>query len=105
MLTTFHLQLDSQTEIVNKELERYLRHYTNYLQDDWDEWLFLAEAAQNSAQSATTKISPFYISNKYKPRMPFDITKKQEALVVENPSQEAERQRIVKFAARVQKIY
>ncbi len=33
--TTFHLEIDDQSEIVNQEMKRYLRNYCNYQQDDW----------------------------------------------------------------------
>ena len=104
MSTAFHPQTDGQTEVMNRELERYLRHYTNYLQDDWDEWLFLAESAQNSAPSATTKISPFLATNGYEPRMPFASTRR--AIPnPSNPSQAAERQRAEDFASKLHKLH
>ena len=105
MSTAFHPQSDGQTEVVNKELERYLRHYTNYLQDDWDDWLFLAEATQNLAQSTTTKISPFYATNGYEPRMPFDVTMPEESTQLKNPSQEVEREKANKFATKIRKLH
>jgi hypothetical protein len=72
MSTAFHPQTDGQSEIINQELERYLRQYCSWQQDDWDEWLFLAEAAQNAAPSESTKVSPFMATNGYEPRMVFD---------------------------------
>jgi hypothetical protein len=54
MSTAFHPETDGQTEIVNQETERFIRAFTNYQQDDWDEWLPEAEAAMNSNPSATT---------------------------------------------------
>ena len=33
--TAHHPETDSQTESQNQELERYLRSYVNYFQDDW----------------------------------------------------------------------
>jgi hypothetical protein len=104
MSTAFHPQTDGQTEIMNRELERYLRHYTNYLQDNWDEWLFLAESAQNSAPSATTKISPFLATNGYEPRMPF-ASARQAIPNPSNPSQAAERQRAEDFASKLHKLH
>ena len=81
MSTAFHPQTDGQTEIVNQELERYLRQYCSWQQDDWDEWLFLAEAAQNGAPSESTKISPFMAINGYEPRMVFDYKPQQDVQV------------------------
>ena len=35
-------------------MEKYLRHYVNYHQDDWVAWLPLCEFAANNATSETT---------------------------------------------------
>ena len=43
--TAFHPETDGQSEISNQEMERYLRTYVNYQQDDWTEWLSLTEFA------------------------------------------------------------
>lgn len=58
--TAFHPQTDGQTERTNRTLEEVLRHYTSPYQDDWDEHLYLAEFAINSAHNFTTGQSPFY---------------------------------------------
>ena len=49
MSTAFHPQTDGQTERTNRILEDYLRHYISPQQDDWDEWLYLAEFSVNNA--------------------------------------------------------
>jgi len=33
--TAYHLQIDRQTERINKELEQYLRVFINYRQEQW----------------------------------------------------------------------
>jgi hypothetical protein len=48
MSTTFHLQMDRQTEHQNQELEAYLRMFVKYEQDNWVELLPTAEFAYNS---------------------------------------------------------
>jgi hypothetical protein len=58
--TAYHPQGDGQTERVNAPLEAYLRHYINYTQDDWAEWLDMAEFAYNNSEHAATKMTPFY---------------------------------------------
>ena len=57
--TAFHPQSDGQTEILNQILEQYLRSYVNYQQDDWVEWLPLAQWAYNSSEIDNMKMSPF----------------------------------------------
>lgn len=70
--TAYHPETDGQTEISNKEMERFLRAYTNFQQDDWEAWLPIAEFAANNHPSATTNISPFEVVYGYKPRLSFD---------------------------------
>ena len=41
MSSAFHPQTDGQTEIVNKSIENYLRHFVAENQDDWDKLLLL----------------------------------------------------------------
>ncbi|KAG8424880.1 hypothetical protein J3458_022432 [Metarhizium acridum] len=57
--TAFHPQSDGQTEILNQILEQYLRSYVNYQQNDWVEWLPLAQWAYNSSEIDNMKMSPF----------------------------------------------
>ena len=72
--TAFHPQTDGQTERMNAVMEQYLRSYVNYLQDDWSEWLPLAEFASNNHTSETTAVSPFFANLGYDPRWQFDLS-------------------------------
>jgi hypothetical protein len=45
---------------MNQELEQYLKIYVNYQQDDWSEWLSLAEFTYNNQEHSATKCSPFF---------------------------------------------
>ena len=65
--TTYHPQTDGQTEIVNQQLEQYLRHYVNYSQDNWIDYLPLAEFAHNSRRNASTRLSPFEANYGFQP--------------------------------------
>ena len=53
LLTAYHPQTDRQTERFNVLVEQYLRLYTNHPQNDWVEWLALAEFAHNQKTSVT----------------------------------------------------
>jgi transposase InsO family protein len=57
---TFHRQTDGQTERMNASMEQFLRIFTSYQQDDWVQWLPLAECAANNGTSETTKCSAFF---------------------------------------------
>jgi transposase InsO family protein len=54
----YHPETDGQTERLNAILEQYLRAYMNFAQDDWVDWLPLAEFAANNATSETTGYTP-----------------------------------------------
>jgi hypothetical protein len=60
--TAYHPETDGQTERVNREVEQYLRRYTNYEQDDWVTWLPLAEFTYNDQVHSATGHSPFYLN-------------------------------------------
>jgi hypothetical protein len=52
-------------------MEQYLRAYTNYMQNDWVNWLPMAEFAANNHVSETTKMTPFFANYGHHPRMNF----------------------------------
>jgi transposase InsO family protein len=70
--TAFHPETDGQTERVNAIMEQYLRAYVNYQQDDWVQFLPMAEFAANNHISETTGISPFFANYGLNPRMDFE---------------------------------
>ncbi len=61
MSTAFHPQTNGQTERVNQEIEKYLQIFVNYRQDDWTDWLPLAEFAHNNRIHSATGKSPFMV--------------------------------------------
>ena len=58
----YYPQTDGQTERVNQEMEQYLRLYISYRQDDWAEWLSMAEFAHNNRQHSSTGKSTFFVN-------------------------------------------
>ena len=70
--TAWHPETDGQTERINSVMEQYLRAHVNYLQDDWLEWLPLAEFVGNNTESETTKVTPFFANKGFHPRMGFE---------------------------------
>ena len=70
--TAWHLETDGQTERINGVMEQYLRAFVNYLQDDWLEWLLLAEFVSNNTESETTKVTLFFANKGFHPRMGFE---------------------------------
>jgi len=67
--SAFHPQTNGQTERINAELEQYLRLFVDWAQDDWADWLPLAEFAGNNTVSETTSVSPFFANYGFHPRI------------------------------------
>jgi hypothetical protein len=80
MLTAFHPQTDGQTERMNASMEQYLWVFVNHQQDNWVQWLPLAEFTANNGVSETTKCTPFFGVQGTIPRMSFagEPTKEQD---------------------------
>ena len=72
----YHPQTDGQTERTNQKLEQYLRMYVNHRQNNWLEWLAIAEFAFNNKVHTVTKMSSFQANYGREPKMGFDIRKK-----------------------------
>ena len=60
--TAYHPQTDGQMEWINQEIKQYLRLFVNYRQDDWTEWLALAEFNYNDKVQSSTGYSPFFLN-------------------------------------------
>jgi len=58
----YYSQTDGQTERINQEIEVFLRHYMNYQQDDWTNWLAAAEFQYNDKKHAATGRTPFELN-------------------------------------------
>ena len=74
--TAFHPQTDEQTERVNQELEQYLRMFIDHGQEQWLDWLEIAEFAYNNKAHSSTKTSSFKENYKQDPRMGFKTRRK-----------------------------
>ena len=65
-------------ERINQELEQYLRLYCNYRQNNWAEWLSIAEFSYNNQIYSSTGRSPFLINLGCHPNTGQDIGKTME---------------------------
>jgi len=74
--TAYHPQTDGQTERINQELEQYLRVFIDHRQEQWPDWLGMAEFAYNNKIHAATKILPFKANYGQDPRMGFERRRK-----------------------------
>ncbi len=71
--TAYHPQTDGQTERVNQEVEQYLRIFVNYRQDNWADWLSLAEFSYNDKINKSTGHSPFMLNWGRDPRKGVEV--------------------------------
>jgi len=91
--TTFHPQMDGQTERMNQKLEQYLRFFVEHRQKGWPEWLASAEFAVNNKAHTTTKVLPFMANYGRELRMEEDIRKKEKI------------ESVTEFVERMKKVY
>jgi len=73
--TAYHPQTDGQTERVNQEIEQFLRIFINHRQDDWAEWLPIAEFAYNNRIHSATRETPFRLDSGQDPRLGTEPTR------------------------------
>src|SRR5258708_11030367 len=61
-------------EQVNQEIEAYLRVFVSHHQDDWADWLPLAEFAYNNCVHSATHCTPFELGSGQHPQMGLEPT-------------------------------
>ena len=67
--TSFHSQTDGQTEIINKEVQKFLQIYCFEKQDQWVNWLAITQFSIHSKKHTSTKVAPFKVTQSYVPCM------------------------------------
>lgn len=60
--TAYHPQTDGQTERVNQDIEQYICIFVNERQDDWAEWIPMAQFSYNDKIHTSTGYSPFFLN-------------------------------------------
>lgn len=100
--SAFNPQTDGQTEIVNAAINKFLRAYVSFTQDDWVDWLPLAEFAMNNQVNETTGISPFFANYGFNPRLGIEPPKPRPPNMTEQAKEEFARADAV--AERFQRI-
>jgi len=68
--TAYHPEMNAQVERMNHEVAQYLRMYVIYHQDDWTNWLSLAQFTLNNRVSTSTGESAFYLNHGRHPHIP-----------------------------------
>ena len=59
LLTTYYSQTYGQMERINQKIGTFLRHYVNYQQDNWIEWLAAVEFQYNDKKHIAIGHTPF----------------------------------------------
>ena len=72
-MTTFHSQIDGQTEVVNMIVIHFLRGYCSKHHKLWDEQLHYIQHAYNRAKHSSTIASSFETCLGYLPKSPLDF--------------------------------
>jgi hypothetical protein len=65
--TAYHPRTDGQSKRNNQWVKTYLQFFINHQQNNWAEYLPLAEFAHNNWKSKTTRESPFFLLMGYHP--------------------------------------
>jgi hypothetical protein len=71
--TSFHPQMDGQTERQNQTMGQYLRVFARYEQDNWVDLLPLAEFAYNNSVHIIMRLTPIFANYGYHPKMHFKL--------------------------------
>ena len=61
MSSSYYPLSDSQTEVVNRTLEKYLRCFAGDQPRKWIEWIPLAKLNYNTLIHSSTKMTPFEV--------------------------------------------
>ena len=59
--TAYHPQTDGQTERVNQSVEEFLTMFVNDKQDNWSDWLSIAQFCHNDHKHSAMTYSPFFL--------------------------------------------
>ena len=59
----YHPQTDSQFECINQQVKQSLCIFVNWRQDDWYNWLLIAQFTYNDQVHTSTQTSPFMLNS------------------------------------------
>ncbi len=70
--TVYHSEINDQSKQANQDVERELRIYCNYMQNDWAKWLSMIKFSENFNIFSIISITSFYFNKNFHLRMSFD---------------------------------
>ncbi len=72
LFTVYHFKIDNQSKRVNQDVERELRTYCNYMQNDWVKWISMMKFSDNFNIFSITSMIFFYFNKEFHSRMSFN---------------------------------
>ena len=72
LFTVYHSEIDDQLKWVNQDVERELRIYCNYMQNDWVKWISMMKFSDNFNIFLITSMTFFYFNKEFHSWMSFD---------------------------------
>ncbi len=73
LFIVYHSQINDQSERVNQNVERYLRFFCSYMQNDWFKWLLMIEFVNNNVLSSVIFLTLFFMNKSFHSCMSFDF--------------------------------
>ncbi len=70
--TVYHSEINNQLKRANQDVERELRIYCNYMQNDWAKWLFMMKFRKNFNIFLIISMTSFYFNKNFHSWMSFD---------------------------------
>ncbi len=68
----YHSQINDQSEWFNQNVERYLRSFCLYMQNDWSKWLFMIEFVNNNVLFSIIFLTLFFMNKNFHSHMSFN---------------------------------
>ena len=72
LFTVYHSEINDQSKRVNQDVERELRIYCNYMQNDWVKWISMMKFSDNFNIFSITSMILFYFNKEFHSQMSFD---------------------------------
>ncbi len=72
LLTVYHSEINNQSKWANQDVERELRIYCNYMQNDWAKWLSMMKFSENFNIFSIISMISFYFNKEFHSWMSFD---------------------------------
>ena len=65
LFSAYYPETDGATERANQVIQPYLRAYTTFSQDNWEDFLGIAQLAINNRAAMSMGINPFFMTHGY----------------------------------------